>query len=130
MQALFDREGGARQPIFDDIFTKLTNFGVNIEEVQLTWDFVTASHEALHGPLIDMRNKALAAVTAAGPRITFTEVVENTLEEDEFIWLDIKGTFDVPNFMKAVELPGSTAYVFNKDESGEIVQNGWQRSEL
>jgi hypothetical protein len=130
MQAFFDREGDERQPLFDDIFVKLTNFGVKLEDVQLTWDFLTASHDALHGSLVNMRDDALNAVSTSGPTLNISEIQEYSIEDDEFIWLDIKGTFDVPNFMKAVELPGSTAYVFNKDTTGNITQNGWSTEDF
>ena len=127
MQKLFDREGGLRQPRFDNIFERLTSFGLKLEDITMTWDFVTASTQALHGTMIDMRDKALTATGSIGATIEITNFKENTLEEDEYIWLDIQATFDAPNFMKEIPVPGSTAYRFNTDESGNLVQNGWRK---
>ncbi len=116
----------ARQARFDDTFAILKAQGIEKETLQLAWDFNTASHEALHGRMLEMRDKALAVVGAQGPEITVTGVKENTEAENADIALEITGTFKAPDFTELYDGPnGLPMYRFHKGTDGALTQNGW-----
>jgi hypothetical protein len=110
-----------RQARFDDVFALLAAEGINTSELQLAWDFVVASEDALHRRMLHMRDDALAN-DPDGPDITVTNWEEHTPETNPF-WAAIgTGTLTVPDYMKpqVVDDPSGsiTGYVFNDDENG------------
>ena len=106
----------SRRPLYTDIFSQLDTAGVTRAELQLAWDFTTASDENLVTPLVHMRDQALAMV---GETPAFTIDVVDT-EFDTRIAFRITGTFDVPLF---VDQPGPNA-VLNLDDQGLPVASG------
>ena len=116
-----------RQARFDEIFQLLDGHGIKKDSLQLAWDFVTASHDTLHGRMIEMRDKALAAVGDKGPEITVTEVKTYTLAENPDLAAEITGTFKAPDFMETFQGPnGYELFRFHTDADGKLVQNGWR----
>jgi len=77
------------------------------EELTLAWTFSTASQQALSGPLVHMRDEALAALPLEGPRVTIDEVVE--LPSDPHIALELRGSFEVPSYLYGEGVEGSAA---------------------
>lgn len=67
----------ARRGLYRDIFTRLRDAGVDIADLQLAWDFTTASLENNTGTLLTIRDEALAALGGTGPAYEVTSVVEN-----------------------------------------------------
>ncbi len=59
---------GERRALYADIFTRLEQAGVARDDLQLAWDFTTASREEQHRrPARDARRRRLAAVGDDGP---------------------------------------------------------------
>ncbi len=117
----------ARQARFDDTFAILDAQGIKKETLQLAWDFNTASHEALHSRMLEMRDKSLAAVGDKGPIITVTQVKENTVAENADIAFEVTGTFHAPDFMELFNGPNDFPfYQFHTAADGSLLQNGWR----
>jgi hypothetical protein len=88
-----------RQARFDEIFDLLEAEGVTRDSLTLAWDWFTASGEALHGPLLHMRDEALEAVGENGPTLTITETTAFTPEENAQVAYELRGTFEAPHYM-------------------------------
>jgi len=82
-----------RRPLYADIFARLTDAGVERTELQLAWDFTTASDENNTTWLVHMRDEALAMV---GEDPVFT--LETAPLGDDGTLL-VTGTFEVPLFL-------------------------------
>ena len=124
-----DRELFFRQERFDDIFSILEGQGVAKQDLTLAWDFVTASSDALHGRMLHMIDDALATTGESGPPMTITEIDEFTVAENEYIAVEMRGTIEVPHYMRffrGVEVAPDAAqrWELNFDESGVPQQNG------
>lgn len=99
-----------RQARFDEIFAGLEASGYSRGDLTLAFDWVTASTEALHGPLLHMRDDALAALGDERPAITVTAVTEFPEADSPDIAFEVEGTFSVPNYLVPVEVGGQTGY--------------------
>lgn len=68
-----------RRCLYDDIFAKLEAAGVGRADLQIAWDFTVGSKESITGPMVKVRDAALAAVGADGPEFTLAagSVVDN-----------------------------------------------------
>lgn len=113
-----------RQERFDDIFSILEGEGVQKDNLTLAWDFVTASNDALHGPMLHMRDRGFEITGEQGPELTITNVTENPESATDKWWLEIEGTFDSPRFMKDETIGGQPGSVFNMGDDGMPAQNG------
>lgn len=87
----------ARRPLYADIFNRLADVGVARENVQLAWDFTTASRENQTGWLVHMRDEALAIVGEDGPEYTITSV--ETDWNPDHIAYRIYGDMTVPMYL-------------------------------
>lgn len=114
----------ARQAQFDDIFGVLASEGIEKADLTLAWDFVTASSDALHGPMLSMRKQGFEIAGEAGPELIVTDVKENAEDEHDHWWLVIEGTFDAPRFMKDVTIGSIPGAIFNLGEDGLPAANG------
>lgn len=100
----------ARRPLYTDIFTQLEGVGVARDDLQLAWDFTTASDANNITPLVHMRDQALSIV---GGTPTFTiDLVDDAF--DPRVAYRIEGTFEVPLFL---DQPGPNA-IMNVDANG------------
>jgi hypothetical protein len=125
-----------RQARFDEVFAILQKAGVPKEEVTLAWDFVTYSNDAIHGQLLEMRDKALAAIGTDGATLTFDKFEDQKDgKPDPNIAYTLRGTFRAPDFTKKVLISGTEGsqdavyvYRWNFGPAGELVQNGWRES--
>lgn len=119
-----DKVLASRQARFDEVFGVLTGAGIEKSELTLAWDFVTGSSKALHGPMLSIRDQGFEIAGDQGPELVFTEVKENTEAENTHWWLEIKGTFDSPHFMKDAEIDETPGVVMNLDADGKPVAEG------
>ena len=85
-----------RRALYADLFAKLSAAGVGKADLQLAWDFTTASKKSNTGWLVAMRDDALATVGAQGPEYTITAVTENP---NQYIKRRIEGTFKAPLYL-------------------------------
>ncbi len=90
-RSIEDRRAG-----YDDVFARLQRAGVVIAELQLAWDWVTASRERTTRRLLSMRDAALAEVGDLGPEYVVTKVEENP---NPRIRRRINGTMTVPLYL-------------------------------
>ncbi len=115
-----------RQERFDEIFGILDAQGWAKDDLTLAWDFVTASDEETHAPLLHIIDDALATTGEMGPELTVTEVREFTADENADIAFEISGTFEVPHYMR--EFRGVTSspqrWELNIGDDGLPEQNG------
>lgn len=66
-----------RRALYGDIFGKLQKAGVGKNDLQIAWDFHTASREGITGAVVKMRDDALKAVGTDGPDYEIVKVEEN-----------------------------------------------------
>ncbi len=67
----------ARRAKYKEIFDALEKAGIPKGELQIAWDFTTASRENNTASLLKMRDDALSIVGADGPEYTIDSVEEN-----------------------------------------------------
>jgi hypothetical protein len=85
-KALRDGGGGSapwiarRRDLYADIFDRLEKAGIPKGNLQLAWDFSTASRENNTRWMLKMRDEALALVGDEGPEYRVVEVLENPNE--------------------------------------------------
>jgi len=91
----------ARRGLYEDIFQKLASAGVERADLQLAWDFTTASRENVTGWLLHMRDEALAKVGEDGPPYVI-DTVEETWEPDTIAYR-IHGKMTVPLYLDKPE---------------------------
>lgn len=66
-----------RRALYADIFGKLQTAGIDKSNLQLAWDFTTASKDNTTRWLVHMRDDALAKVGSDGPPYKITSVIDN-----------------------------------------------------
>ncbi|MEO0601086.1 MAG: hypothetical protein AAF211_06595 [Myxococcota bacterium] len=104
-----------RRELYDDIFTRVEEVGWSREELQIAWDFTTASDANNTSWLLHMRDEAMGLV-GEGP--TFTIDAVDTEFDPATIAFKIDGTLQVPLYMTA-DRPNSTL-LFGPDGLPEI----------
>ncbi len=87
----------ARRPLYADIFARLETAGVARADVQLAWDFTTASRDNQTAWLLHMRDEGLATVGADGPEYEIISV--ETDYEPDTIAYRIFGEMTVPLYL-------------------------------
>ncbi len=108
---------GRRKALYADIFTRLEKAGVARGDLQIAWDYTTASRENNTSRLLHMRDDALAKVGDLGPEYTIVNVEENP---NPHIRRRILGKMKVPLYLDKPE-PGGK---FVLDDKGLPTQNG------
>lgn len=103
-----------RRARFEAVFSDLARGGVARDTLTLAWDFVTASSEALHGPLLHMRDDAMARVGPQGPALTVTSVERFDRAQHPHIALQIEGKMRAPHYMRS----GGGRWQIQPDERG------------
>ncbi len=106
-----------RRDLYEDIFAQLAKAGVGRSDLQLAWDYTTASRQSNTRTLIALRDAALAAVGDAGPSYTINQVIENP---NAHIRRRIIGTMHAPLFLTEATPKGKMIY----DGAGLPKQNG------
>lgn len=77
----------------------LKDQGLKKSEILLAWDFTTASETTITGPLVAMRDKALADWDNSNRDYTISSIVDFPSGPAGFISRKITGTFEVPWFL-------------------------------
>lgn len=126
------RDGGAsneasinaRRDLYKDIFAKLEAAGVKKDDLQIAWDFSTASKQSHTQDMIAYRDAAFAAVGPKGPAYTIDAVEDNP---NTHIRRRIKGHMTVPCYLDNCGLGTPNHPVIpnlKRDAQGKLVQNG------
>ena len=87
---------GRRRDLYADIFGKLKAAGIAKDDLQIAWDYTTASRENNTRALLHMRDDALAKVGAAGPPYVIDSV---ETDPNAYIHLRIHGHMTVPLYL-------------------------------
>lgn len=103
---------------FEEIFTMLGEAGIARADLQLAWDWVTASTDTLHGPMLHMRDEAFEALGSASPAITVDAIQTFTPEENADIAYEVSGTIDVPDYTTPTKIGAKDAWILNWDGDG------------
>jgi hypothetical protein len=109
---------GLRRALYDDIFSRLEKAGIKKDDLQIAWDYSTASRENNTQRFLHMRDDALAKVGSMGPEYTIEGVEENP---NEHIRRRIHVKMKVPLYLNQPD-PGGRLML---DEIGMPVQNGY-----
>ena len=112
-----DPSVAARRDLYADIFAKLQAAGYDTSDLQLAWDFTTASGTSKTQWMLHMRDDALEQVGEAGPTYVVTEVIE---DPNANIRRRIRGVMTVPLYLDTAQ-PGGKL-VFGDD--GMPARNG------
>jgi hypothetical protein len=107
----------ARRGLYGDIFARLEEAGVTRSNLQIAWDFTTASREDNTGWLVGMRDEALELVGADGPAYTL-DTVDTDWSAD--VAVRIIGRMEVPLYL---DQPGVGGVIVLGDD-GRPMQNG------
>ena len=105
--ALMDRLLGGtgpedRQRLYDEeLLPAVEAAGWARDEVQIAWDFTTASRESTTGWLLHMRDVALSEVSDGGPEFTI-DSIETDWNPDHIAYR-IQGTMHAPRFLTGSE---------------------------
>ena len=123
-----------RQVHFDAMIEKLETSGIAKSDIQVIWDFHTASKRSLHEPMTSLFSRALEVTGQDGPELVINdEDIETFLESDDGsgtpfhpdIAYRISARIIVPQYVRQSEpLEGTSGWVLNRDENDEIIQNG------
>lgn len=112
-----------RRELYKDIFARLDKAGVKKDDLQLAWDYSTASRENNTSRFLHMRDDALAIVGAKGPEYTITKVDDNP---NPHIYKRITGMMKVPLYLDK-PTPGGKLVL---DDKGLPKQNGFAEYEF
>lgn len=99
-----DPSVASRRALYADIFAKLKAAGVPQGNLQIAWDFSTASQQNNTGRLLKMRDQSLAMVGAGGPGYTITTVTPNPDANTAF---EIDGNMTVPLYLSSPNAGGT-----------------------
>jgi hypothetical protein len=113
-----DASVAPRRALYQNILDNLQVAGIDPKDLQLAWDYSTASRDNNTRDMIAMRDAALAVVGAQGPEYTITAVTE---APNQWIARRIEGTFHAPLYLTAA-VPGSR---INRGPDGLPLQNGF-----
>ena len=91
----------ARRELYDDIFAQLADAGWQRSELQIAWDFNTASDENNTQWLLHMRDTAFDRIEQAGG-VQYS-ITETQADPNSEIAFRILGTVEVPLFMTSPE---------------------------
>ncbi len=112
----------ARRARFEGaVFPTLESAGFARDELQLAWEFTTASTEGATRDLLTMRDRMLAQVGAGGPGYAWTSVVE---VEDPDIAVIADGIAQVPSFLLPPDDLGIRR--IRRDEQGLPESDGFE----
>lgn len=110
-----------RRALYADIFARLEKAGIARQDLQIAWDFSTASRDNNTRQMVAMRDDALAKVGALGPEYEITKVETFTTDQNPNTARRIVGLMHVPLYL---DKPGPGGKMVLGDD-GLPVQNGW-----
>ena len=109
----------ARRPHFEEIFAALEKKGIARGELQIAWDYTTASRESNTAALIAMRDDALSVVGAMGPEYTITKT---EIDPNPFIAKRLTGMMKVPLLNKFLQRASQAALERQNPELASAVK--------
>ncbi len=120
------RDGGSfpdksierRRALYTDIFAQLATAGIDKSDLQIAWDYSTASQDNNTKTMIAIRDMSLAIVGDNGPSYTITSTMDNP---NSHVARRILGTMHVPIFLDHADTTGKLM----TDANGNPVQNGF-----
>ncbi|HEX8795569.1 MAG TPA: hypothetical protein VF765_31685 [Polyangiaceae bacterium] len=116
---------GLRRDLYKDILGKLKANGVDPSDLQMAWDFTTASKDNTTSDMVSIRDQALAVVGTDGPKYTITKVTPNP---NPYIRVRLQGNMTVPLYLTTPSScngePGCPGCSINRDASGKPAQTG------
>lgn len=86
----------ARRGLYADIFARLQDAGVPRDDLQVAWDFTTASDEVVTARLLHMRDETFEALGDGAPSYTLDQIVD---DPDPGIAFLVRGTFQAPLYL-------------------------------
>jgi hypothetical protein len=117
----------ARRDLYTDIFQRLDKANVDKSNLQIAWDYTTASKENTSGPMIDMRDQALSLVGDDGPTFTVESVTEYTAAENPRVLRRIELIMDLPVFLTTASIQYDSKKPLDRlnfGSDGKLVHNG------
>lgn len=115
----------ARRDLYKDIFSELGKAGVEKQDLQIAWDFTTASKDNITRHIVSMRDKALAVVGEDGPTFKVKQVEELASSEDLIRRIHLVMT--VPLYLTSAAVKYDKKKPMdrlNLNAQGELEQNG------
>jgi hypothetical protein len=109
-----------RRALYDGIFAALAKAGIDRADLQIAWDYSTASRENNTRWLLHMRDDALAKVGAEGPEYTIDSIEDAPDPDIPAIARRIRGRMTVPLYL---DQPGPAGKLVFGDD-GLPKQNG------
>jgi hypothetical protein len=114
------------KPQYEELFAFLAKQGLARKDLQLAWDFTTASDEPLTGRLVQMRDTAWSYQPGPGqdpppPPVTIQKVNDTGLQDP--LLRQIIGTYTVPSFLND-DSPDSDG-TLKRGPDGEPVIRGY-----
>lgn len=101
----------------EDIFPVLTQAGVARSDLQLAWDFTTATDERNTGDMLRIREDLIAKLAVVGPPVTIDKVLYDVSEEIAF---RVEGRYEVPLYLEADEPMAR----LHRGPDGQVTANG------
>lgn len=89
-------EVNARRTHMETLFTRLTRYGIDRDDLYMAWDFTVASTRNTAGRLLSMRDTALDQLGDAAPVFTIDTITD--FDQGESI-RRVEGRLTVPNFL-------------------------------
>eukprot|EP01095_Lingulamoeba_sp_RSL-Kostka_P013893 TRINITY_DN586_c0_g2_i1.p1 TRINITY_DN586_c0_g2~~TRINITY_DN586_c0_g2_i1.p1 ORF type:complete len:678 (-),score=197.51 TRINITY_DN586_c0_g2_i1:53-2086(-) len=112
-----------RQNYFNtEIFPYLIAAGIEIDNLQIAWDFTVASRESTANRLLTIRNDGLSRLPGSGPKYYITDVKE--FIDDDYLLRRIKGEIEVPYYTDKPK-PGLSGCTLIVNALGNPVFQGW-----
>ena len=109
----------ARRETMEDIFDLLEEAGVERDEITLAWDFTIASQQSLTERLLAIRDDAFARLGGGAPVFEITEVEDNPASG---LSRNIRGTFDVPNYLNQAGGGVGASFNYASDDPDALPQ--------
>jgi len=94
----------ARRDAMESDFAVLADTGIDPHELQLAWDFTVASEGNISERMLHIRDTALTQLGDAAPAFRVDAIRQSP---QRGVFLQIEGTFDVPNFLTGDGGPGN-----------------------
>jgi hypothetical protein len=111
----------ARRERFEqEVFPVIAKAGVERAQLQLAFDFTTATEANVTGTLLQMRDLMLAAVGEEGPEYTITAVDEIN---DAYTARIVRGVAKIPSFLDGTE---GTLRRLRRDANGQLKIEGFE----
>ncbi len=124
----------ARHDLYEDIFHQLQLAGVDRTELQVAWDYTTASRQNNTENLLTVRDLALDAVGDEGPSYEIVDVQEFPTEADNpYLLRRIEVEMTVPLYLTSGETsigPDDPAPALFRGDDGAIAQNGTMKARV